>query len=400
MNKNIVIQPLKESVEEKEVEIIERKGAGHPDYICDAVSETASQALSQYYIQKFGSVLHHNLDKGLLIAGRSEPKFGGGKIVEPIKIIIAGRATDRVGKVKIPVVEIAQKAAKDCLSKILDISKKEVDKNFKISIGYQPGATNLQEVFKKSNKIAISNDTSFGVSHGPLSRTEKLTLDLAELINSKNFSRKYPFVGKDIKVMALRKGERVYLTLAIAFVDKFVKSIDDYFAKKERVKTELGKYIQKNFNFKTVEININVLDNSEAKDATEIYLTHLGLSAEQGDDGQVGRGNRVCGLITPFRQMSMEAAAGKNINHPGKLYQVLSFLIAQKIGEIKDVKECRVKLLSQIGMPLDSPQVALIELKAENFNKVSKEAYSICEESLNNLRKIQQDAVWGKYPMF
>ncbi|MDI6592016.1 MAG: methionine adenosyltransferase, partial [Patescibacteria group bacterium] len=124
------------------------------------------------------------------------------------------------------------------------------------------------------------------------------------------------------------------------------------------------------------------------------------LSAEQGDDGQVGRGNRVWGLITPCRQMSMEAAAGKNINHPGKLYQILSFLIAQKIGKIKGVRECYVKLLNEIGRPLDLPQIALIELNVENFGKAKKEAQLICQNFLNHLRKIQKDIVKGKYQLF
>jgi len=227
---NIVTEELKGlSIEEEEVEIVERKGIGHPDYICDALSEAASQALSQYYLQKFGSVLHHNLDKGLLVAGKSTPEFGGGKIIKPIKIIIAGRATDKVGKFVIPVVKIAEKAAKDCLSQILNLTKKELAKTFQISIDFKPGAANLQEAFKKRNKIALANDTSFGVAHAPLSKTEKLTLNVANLINSQNFTKKFPFVGKDIKVMALREKENLSLTIAIAFISKYIKSIRDYF---------------------------------------------------------------------------------------------------------------------------------------------------------------------------
>lgn len=399
--RNIIVEKFERpSMEEREVEIVERKGVGHPDYICDAVSEAASQSLSQYYLRKFGAILHHNLDKGLLVAGRAEPKFGGGKILEPIKIIIAGRATDRVGKFKIPVGKIAERAAQRCLGKILNLSKKEIERNFEISIDYRPGAANLQEVFKRSNKVAIANDTSFGVAHAPLSKTERLTLNVANLINSQKFIEKFPFVGKDIKVMTLRKGEKVFLTLAIAFIDKFIKNIEEYFKNKERIKKEIENYLQKNFGLKSLEVNINILDNFKAKGEGEIYLTHLGLSAEQGDDGQVGRGNRVCGLITPCRQMSMEAAAGKNINHPGKLYQVFSFLIAKEIGKIKGVKECYVKLLSEIGKPLDLPQMVLIELNAENFSKAKEKAFLICEESLNNLRKIQKNIAKGKYQLF
>lgn len=399
--RNIVIKKLeKPSLEEKDVEIVERKGIGHPDYICDAVCEAASQALSKYYLRKFGKILHHNLDKGLLIAGKTERKFGGGKILEPIKIIIAGRATDRVGKIKIPIANIAKKAAQKCLSKILNFSKKEIGRIFEISVRYQSGATDLQTIFKESKKVALANDTSFGVAHAPLSKTERLTLDLANFINSKSFSQKFPFVGKDIKVMALRERENLSLTLAIAFIGKYIKSVKEYFENKEKLKKEIENRLQRKFDLKPFKININVLDNPKSNDESEIYLTHTGLSAEQGDDGQVGRGNRVCGLITPCRQMSLEAAAGKNINHPGKLYQILSFLIAQKIGKIEGVKECCVKLLSQIGKPLDLPQIALIELKAENFLKVKAKVLSTCEKSFDNLRKIQENIVKGKYQLF
>lgn len=126
MTRNIVIEKLEGlSIEEEPIEIIERKGVGHPDYICDALSEAASQSLSKYYLKEFGQVLHHNLDKGLLVAGKSTPEFGGGKIIKPIKIIIAGRATDRVGKFVVPVAKITQAAAKNCLTQILNLPKKK-----------------------------------------------------------------------------------------------------------------------------------------------------------------------------------------------------------------------------------------------------------------------------------
>lgn len=203
--RNIIIEKADtKPIEERVVEIVERKGIGHPDTICDLVCEEVSKKLSQYYLKKFKKVLHHNLDKGLLIAGKSKPKFGGGKILESIKIIVAGRATDKVGKIKIPVKEIAQKAIKEKLKEILN-TQKFLNGNFKISIEYEPGATNLQEVFKRSKEVGLANDTSFGIGHGPYSKTEKLTLAVANLLNSLKFVKKYPFVGSDIKVMSLRE---------------------------------------------------------------------------------------------------------------------------------------------------------------------------------------------------
>jgi S-adenosylmethionine synthetase len=385
-------------VEEREIEIVERKGIGHPDTICDLVCESVSQALSQYYLKRFGKVLHHNLDKGLLVAGRSQPKFGGGKILEKIKIIVAGRVTDKVGSIKIPVKKIAEKAAKGCLKRIIN-SSKNLFQNFEIFIDYNPGAANLQEVFKRSNKIAIANDTSFGIGHGPYSRTEILTLKVANFLNSQKFFKKYPFFGSDIKIMALREENEVVLTIPAAYIDKYIRNPKDYFKKKEMIKKEVEKFVKRISSFENVKIDHNTLDNPHALSEGEIYLTVLGLSAEHGDDGQVGRGNRVSGLITPCREMSLEAASGKNINHPGKLYQILAHLIAQEIGKVNGVRECSVRILSQIGKPLDQPQVASIKVIAKNFNQIKDKIYKKVDEKFNNLRKIQMEIVKGKYPI-
>ena len=383
-------------IEEREIEIVERKGIGHPDTICDLVCESVSQALSQYYLKRFGRVLHHNLDKGLLVAGRSQPKFGGGKILEKIKIIVAGRATDKVGNIKIPVKKIAEKTVKDCLRKIVNFSK-NIFQNFEIFIDYNPGAENLQEVFKRSNEIAIANDTSFGIAHAPYSKAEILTLKVANFLNSQKFLKNHPFFGTDIKVMTLRQKNEIILTIPGAYIDKYIKNPKDYFEKKQRVKKEIEKYLKKISKFNKVKIEHNTLDNPTAKEEGEIYLTVLGLSAEQGDDGQVGRGNRVSGLITPCREMSLEAPAGKNINHPGKLYQILAHLIAQEVGKISGVKECSVRILSQIGKPLDQPQVVSVKVIAKNFNQIKDKIYEIVDEKLNNLTKIQMEIVKGKF---
>lgn len=98
-----------------------------------------------------------------------------------------------------------------------------------------------------------------------------------------------------------------------------------------------------------------------------MYLTVTGLSAEMGDDGQAGRGNRVSGLITPSRLMSLEAAAGKNpVAHVGKLYNVLATLIAREVHETFDtVEEVGVQLLSNIGRPIDEPELAALEVRVK-----------------------------------
>jgi hypothetical protein len=93
-------------VGQRRIEIVERKGRGHPDSICDALMDTVSVALCAAYIETAGRVLHHNLDKGLLVAGQTAPGLGGGTIQTPMRIIFGDRATHEWQERKIPVGEI------------------------------------------------------------------------------------------------------------------------------------------------------------------------------------------------------------------------------------------------------------------------------------------------------
>jgi len=380
---NISIEKIKNPIEQQKIELVERKGIGHPDYICDVCCEAVSRALSQEYVRRFGTVLHHNVDKGLLVAGKSAPKFGSGQVIHPIKLTVAGRATSRVGNKKINVKEIALKAVKKELSRFRYLKEKDV----KIIIDIKEGAANLQEVFKKG--AAVANDTSFGVAHYPLSRLEWVVKNVAYLINSRLFLSKFKAVGEDIKVLGLRQGNKIKLTIAIAFVAKYIKSMDKYIEIKQKVLNNI-----KEFAGKGVEVELNTLDDT-TKDEKSVYLTVTGLSAEHGDDGQVGRGNRQSGLITPNRPMSLEATAGKNINHPGKLYQVMAYEIAKRVGRLKGIKECIVKLSSQIGTPLNKPQIASVAVDGVN-NKIEK----IVKSVFKDINKIQKNIVKAGYEMF
>src|SRR5215471_14957560 len=95
------------------VEIVERKGLGHPDTICDAIAEHLSARLCRAYLDRFGAVLHHNVDKVLLAAGASRPAFGGGQLTRPIDLYLGGRATEEVRGARVPVAEIAVDATRE-----------------------------------------------------------------------------------------------------------------------------------------------------------------------------------------------------------------------------------------------------------------------------------------------
>lgn len=54
---------------QRPMEIVERKGTGHPDTICDALAENLSAALRRFWLEMIGAVPHYNVDKVLLRGG-------------------------------------------------------------------------------------------------------------------------------------------------------------------------------------------------------------------------------------------------------------------------------------------------------------------------------------------
>jgi S-adenosylmethionine synthetase len=315
--------------------------------------EAASRALSRAYLASYGRILHHNLDKGLLVAGRSRPRFGGGEMLEPMKLVLCGRATSAGPEVSVR--DVVATAARDYLARRL----RGDPGRFDIVVEVRDGAANLQEVFARGVATPLANDTSFGCGHAPLSRLEKSVLAVAQLMTSDEFQRAFPAAGEDFKIMGARRRQAFSFTLALAFVDRHVEDVAHYFA----IKRDIGEYLAPRLPPGTV-LRLNTLDDPAARTEAGIYLTVTGLSAEMGDDGQAGRGNRVNGLITPGRPMSLEAAAGKNpVAHIGKLYNVLAMLIARDIhAHIGGVEEVGVQLLANIGRPVSEPEIAAVEV--------------------------------------
>ena len=327
MVRNISVESLKQTATvEREVELVERKGIGHPDSVSDGIAEAVSRSLSKYYLKEYGKILHHNTDQVEVVGGQSAPKFGGGLVLEPTYILLSGRATTKVGNDRIPFKSIATKATKEFLKE--DFKHLDFDADVMIDCRIGHGSVDLVDIYD-TTKLR-SNDTSFGVGFAPFSDTENLVLSTEKLLNSKDFKSRMPAIGYDIKVMGFRQKDVINLTIAAAYVDKFVKNADEYFSIKEELKEIVRNHANKQTD-KKVNVFINTADEEDGKKVGE-YLTVTGLSMENGDDGSVGRGNRVTGIITPYRPMSMEATAGKNpVTHVGKLYNVMSNIIANDI---------------------------------------------------------------------
>ena len=339
-------------VELRRLEICEHKGVGHPDSLTDGACEAAAVALASAYRDAFGSPRHFNVDKGLLLAGRSAPRFGGGEVLQPARLVICGRAADSGGRF-----DAGQQAAEAARSYVAGTTRLGAE-HFRIECEIRRGSPNLEAVYAGASSPA--NDTSFGVGFWPYSPLEQSVLDAAALLRSDELRRRFPAAGDDFKIMGVRRDSEMALTVALAMVDREVRSAPEYF----HVKLALAGYLSANL--KGLSVVVNTLDDPAATGVDGLYLTVTGLSAEMGDDGQVGRGNRVNGLITPGRPMSLEAVAGKNpARHVGKIYNVLANEIARAVCEqAEGVLEASVQLVSQIGRPIDAPWAASVQIAA------------------------------------
>ncbi|PMQ00923.1 MAG: S-adenosylmethionine synthetase [Dictyoglomus sp. NZ13-RE01] len=403
--RNIFVEKLNSlPVEEHGVELVERKGVGHPDSICDAIMDQISVNLSQEYIKRVGNILHHNIDKSLLVAGEVERRLGvGGRVLKPMLLVIGDRATSEVDGIKIPVEEIAIETAKDWIRKNLRFI--DPDKHIKFQVELKPGSPELTDIFRRRKGLLPANDTSAAVGYAPLTPTERLVIDLERYLNSPEFKNIHPEVGEDIKIMGFRQRKVLQLTIAMPFIDRFINSVKDYFEKKEIIKHEIEKFIEnRNEPFEKVIVDINTLDDPD-RGLDGMYISVLGTSAEDADSGQVGRGNRVNGVIALNRPMGTEAAAGKNpVSHVGKIYNILTHKIANEIyNNVPGIREVYVWLCSQIGVPIDQPKIATAQLILQNgvsIYDVSKQVEDIINEELENIENFCNDLAKGKYSVW
>lgn len=394
MERNIFVSELTRcSIEEEPIEICEHKGIGHPDTLTDGACEAVSRVLSLAYLDRYGRILHHNVDKGLLIAGKSAPRFGGGTWLEPMRLLICGAATQPHADF-----DITQRAHKSALASLTAATQVDAE-HFVIEPILKEGSENLKQVFAKPDGKPIANDTSFGVGYAPYSRLERCVSLAAEILRSAEFKNRFPAAGNDFKIMGHRIDDTIALTIAVAFIDCHVTSVSHYFA----IKQEMETYLRGRLPLAAV-IRINTLDALDAHDEAGVYLTVSGLSAEMGDCGQVGRGNRVNGLITPGRCMSLEAAAGKNpVTHIGKLYNVLAMLMARDIHAALDSSaEIHVQLLSAIGRPIDDPQIAAIQVRGSSSvsDNARSHARDIADKWLSSIETVTHLILQGKATLY
>ena len=381
----------------KRFEIVERKGVGHPDTICDLVMNQISVDLSKLYLKETGAIQHHNMDKALLVAGQSQSDFGGGKIIKPIKMILGDRATFDVGGRELPISDFAIETAKKWFEKNLRFVHDE-HVEYQVEIGVT--SKELSSIFENTNSYA-ANDTSVLVGYAPFTKTESIVLNAEQHINSKQFKDRFPESGEDVKVMGFRDADHVDLTIATAFVDRFISSENQYFQRKEEMIQEMNEFLKKNYDMK-ITANMNCLD-SKNKGLSGLYMTVLGTSADSADSGQVGRGNMTSRVISPSRPAGSEATAGKNpVSHIGKIYNALSFKIANEIhSKVSGLDEVCVWMYNVIGSPVNEPRAVIVQptIPGQLQNAEKNQINEIVEKNLQNIQEFCSELISGKYPI-
>ncbi|MEM1757330.1 MAG: methionine adenosyltransferase, partial [Candidatus Bathyarchaeia archaeon] len=312
------------------------------------------------------------------------------------------RATTDFEGIRINVEEIAIEVAKEWFKKNMRFVDPE--KHVKYQVELKPGSAGLVDIFKRRGKILGANDTSAAVGYAPMTRTEEIVLKTERFINSKEFKQRFPETGEDVKVMGYRSNNNLNLIISMAFVDRYISGEEDYFDKKEKILEEINNFVRANTSFENINIQLNTLD-AKGRGVDGLYLTVLGTSADSGDSGQVGRGNRVNGLISLNRPFCSEAAAGKNpVSHVGKIYNVLTFRIAQKVyEEIPELEEVYIWLLSKIGQPIDQPAIAAAQviMKEKNsIEEVRNKIASVIDYELENIEEFCCDLAEGKISVY
>jgi S-adenosylmethionine synthetase len=370
------------------VEFVERKGVGHPDTICDHLAEELARDLARSSLETTGRVQHFNVDKAVLAAGSVAVGFGGGEHTKRSRLIVIGKVdfTDD-WKPDVPALTDATRR------RLFELLPEATADAFEVELWLTQSAADLANVVGRSNTEAppLSNDTSFAAVSLPRSPLEDVVYRLEHYLNSPAYRNEVP-IGRDIKVMGARNGDEVVVTVAVPVLARAVSDRAAYVDVISRVRVDGLALVRDRFGDGS-ELRVNQADGDDSQ-----YLTLTGTSAEAGDDGQVGRGNRFGGLITPYRPMSLEATAGKNpAAHVGKTYHAVARDMSDRIIAEAGAEETTIRVLSSIGHPVTEPQAVHIEIAGPADDA---RIAGIAKESLEDWMGVRDRLIDGAYELY
>jgi S-adenosylmethionine synthetase len=410
LNIDVVSAPRVDHRAPGPLEVIERKGRGHPDTLSDRLAEELSRTYCALTREKFGTILRHQFDKLALMGGRCDVFFGGGHFRSPIRLLINGRLTEQLGDARLLFRDALFDTARtflegelrnfDFSSDCRVIAETSTSQTRGVKIGNRPGSSPVHHRFRPrtlddipEHHTPLANDTSMGCAWAPYSDLERLVIRLEDYLTGTETTRALPWIGSDVKIMATRVGERVELTVSVPQVSSHVSSAEEYASHAAILHERLQGLVESAESFSDVALFLNPGDRVEEE---LIYMKFTGSSIESGDEGVVGRGNRIGGLIAPYRPFTMEGITGKNpAYHAGKIYSAAAWDIANKIWDALGVP-CEVLVASQMDRPLSDPWRATVRL----FGDAPQASVTqIVEAVLLDVPAITERVLAGHYPL-
>lgn len=361
-----------------DVAIVERKGWGHPDTLADHLAERLSRAYSRYTKNKFGAVLHHNFDKLALLGGACDVRYGSGAMLDPVRVLVNGRAARSCGGEEIPVDSLVTDVVHEFFGERLPELQDHIKIELNITSNPSPGAVRTDDGEPERSRwfaprsakdlrerqALLANDTSLGTGWAPEGIVERFARELVDVFAAPSeFNRERPWCGSDVKLMAHAVGNELDAVLCVPQKCTYVSNRQMYLDNRRDVLDECHRRAATALPGWSTRFRLNVRDIPERD---ELYLTYTGSSLESGDEGVVGRGNRVNGLITPLRPMNLEGANGKNpVYHVGKLYNVAARRLAQRLYE-ETGGYTEVHLVSATGQLLAQPWRVTVRTTADD----------------------------------
>jgi S-adenosylmethionine synthetase len=389
--------------------LLERKGFGHPDTLADHLAEELSRAYSRWTLEQCGAVLHHNFDKLALLGGATQVWYGGGRVLDPVRVLVNGRVTRQCGPIVVPVDDLIVETVRSFFARRLPELAGHLVVELNVTSNSSPGAVLAGAVpperaawfapasvdALRERQSLIANDTSLGTGWAPDNEVEVFARTLVDRLSSpSDFTACRPWCGSDAKLMVMADAERLDAVLCVPQKSGHVPKRAAYLANCEEVLEECYRLAAEALPDLKPSFRLNARDIVERD---ELYLTYTGSSIESGDEGLVGRGNRVNGLITPLRPMNLEGVGGKNpVYHVGKLYNVAARRIAQLLHE-RFGGYAEVHLASATGQLLARPWQTLIRLSRADVD--AEEVQAIAGEVLGQFPALTREIIYGEMLM-
>jgi S-adenosylmethionine synthetase len=366
------------------MEIVERKGIGHPDTLADGIAELASIRYSEYCLTRFGFVLHHNLDKVGVFGGRARFEWNSGTFDRPLRIVFGGRASTKFGSQNIPLAEILEAAALEQLKHALP----GFDKVSLEFIHLTTDSSMYERWFKPETesdlperRMICSNDTAFLTAVYPRSKAE----DIALIVEA--FFIRHEWAGTDIKVLVARTADHFDITCNVPVLAGTVHDYNSYRDVMSEAKQQIVELLRNNI-ATDLTLRLRALeDTPEHKIASpqDCYMNVSGSAIDYGEDGLVGRGNGRHGLISPSYGAGNETLFGKNPAYQvGKVGALIADILAEQSASVGG-GAARIQLAYRRGFQYHDPLFCIVTTVRE-IDNLHKDKITLCTDPTEWIR--------------